>query len=118
MRETNLEAEATRDGGVVVYRLRGSLHGTAAGYAFQETVRREVASGTTRVAVDLGGVERIDSSGIGILVAIMFSTSNAGGKLVLSSVPERVSKALGIAMLLDRIEQAPTADDALARLRG
>lgn len=106
-----------RDKATYVYSLTGDLLGSHEGYSFQEDVRSKVHSGAKNIILDLGAVTRIDSSGIGILVAIMFSVSNAGGRLVMAGLTPRVKSALGIAMLLDRIEQAETAEAALARLQ-
>jgi anti-anti-sigma factor len=105
------------DPATYVYQLSGDLLGSPEGYAFQEDVRTRVRDGAKHVVLDLGAVTRIDSSGIGILVAVMFSVSSAGGRLVMTGLPPRVKNALGIAMLLDHIEQAETAEAALAKLR-
>lgn len=101
-----------------VYRLSGSLHGSTESYAFQDEVRGRIAAGAAGIVLDLSAVERIDSSGIGILVALMFSAHKAGARFILSAVGERVRKALGLALLLDHIEQAESVDAALGRLRG
>lgn len=106
----------SRDSKTSVYLLAGDLFGTGRGYEFQEDVRRAVAEGRRRFVVDLAGVERIDSSGIGILAAVIFSTSRAGGGVVLSSLPGRVEQILGVAMLLDHVARAGSVDEALARL--
>jgi anti-anti-sigma factor len=99
-----------------VYRLGGDLHGTAGGYAFQEEMRKRLDEGPKRLIIDLAGVERIDSSGIGILVAIMYSASRQGGGLVLAALPPRVERVLGIAMLLEHIAHAPSIAEAEAKL--
>jgi anti-sigma B factor antagonist len=97
-----------------VWRVAGALYGTPEAYAFQNEVRERIVAGARRIVLDLGAVDRIDSSGVGILVAIMFSASNAGGSMVLAAIPPRVKNVLGIAMLLDRIEQADSVGAALA----
>lgn len=99
-----------------VYTLSGDLYGDTEGYAFQEDLRREVQGGCRRFVVDLAGVERIDSSGVGILVALLFSASHAGGRLCLAALSPKVEKVLGIAMLLDHVTHAPTLEAALIKL--
>jgi anti-anti-sigma factor len=99
-----------------IYTLAGDLYGNSEGYAFQDEVRAEVQAGCRRIVVDLAGVGRIDSSGVGILVAMMFSASNAGGALCLVALSDKVEKVLGIAMLLDHIAHAPSVPEALAKL--
>jgi len=106
----------SRDGQTRVYRLTGDLHGTREAYALQEQVRQAAAAGVKKVVLDLAGVGRIDSSGVGVLVAAMWSVSHAGGGLVLSALPPRIERVLGIAMLLDHIGHAASVEEALARL--
>lgn len=115
----NLEIKTTsRDETTCIYSLSGFLCGSSQGYEFQEKVRETVAGGKRKVLIDLENLERIDSSGIGILVTCMWSASRAGGGLALASLPAHVEKVLGIAMLLDHIEHADTVDQALAKLDG
>jgi len=99
-----------------VYTVSGDLHGTGGGYEFQDDVRERVVTGARKIVVDLSSVNRIDSSGIGILVTVMWSASKAGGGLVLAGLQERVEKVLSIAMLLDHIDHADTVDAALRKL--
>lgn len=105
----------TRSDGTAVYRLTGDLYGSAKGYEFQDAVRKGIAAGGRRVVLDLADVGRIDSTGVGILVAIMWSASHGGAELVLACLPAIVERVLGIAMLLPRIAHAPTVEEALTR---
>lgn len=104
------------DAGVVVYTLAGGLCGHAPAYGFQDEVREKIAGGTSRIVIDLAGVQKIDSCGIGILASLMWSASQAGGGLVLAAVPKQVEKLLGIVMLLDHIDHADDRDAAIAML--
>jgi anti-anti-sigma factor len=105
-----------RDDLTWIYTISGSLYGSTGGYAFQDDVRERVAAGARKIVIDLASVDRIDSSGIGILVSIMWSASQAGGALVVTALPKRVEHALSLAMLLDRIDRADTVEQALAKL--
>jgi len=114
-KQLEVRSEARHDG-ARVYTLSGNLFGSTEGYAFQEDVRRSIADGSRGIVIDVAGVTRIDSSGVGILVAIMWSASNAKTKLVLTALPQRVEKVLSLAMLLDHIDHAPTVEAGLAKL--
>jgi anti-anti-sigma factor len=105
-----------RDDRTWIYTVSGHLYGLNNGYTFQDDVRERVSAGVRKVVVDLSRVERIDSSGIGILASIMFSASQAGGGLVLAALPKRIEQLLSMAMLLDHIDHADSVDEALARL--
>jgi anti-anti-sigma factor len=102
-----------RDERTCIYRLAGNLFGSSEGYAFQEDVRKKMAGGARRVVLDLARVDRIDSSGVGILVAVMWSASNSGGALVLACVPDVVERVLGITMLLPHVSRVDSVEDAV-----
>jgi len=104
--EFTREAVDHGDSKIVVYTLSGSLCGIPPSYELQEEIRQQIADGNNRIVIDLAQVERIDSCGIGILASVMWSASQAGGKMVLAPVPPYVEKLLGIVMLLDRIDHA------------
>jgi len=111
-------SEVERGSETLVYRLSGNLYGTDAGYAFQEAVRRAASADTKRFVIDLSGVDRIDSCGIGILAASIFSVQKAGGGMVLAALPEHIQRMLGLTMFLDHVAHAETVDDALAKVAG
>jgi len=102
----------TIDERTCTYVLTGNLHGGGDAYAFQDEVRDKI-TGKQRVIIDLTSVDRIDSSGIGILVALMWSASQSEGRMVLASLPDNIKKILDIAMLLDHIDNTPTVEAAL-----
>ena len=80
MSKTKIESRCEPlDDDTCLYRLEGMLSGSTDSYRFQDEVREKIGSGTKMILVDLSGVKRIDSSGVGILVAIMWSASSAGG---------------------------------------
>jgi anti-sigma B factor antagonist len=119
MWNTKLEVESeSRDDNTRIYSLSGALFASDDAYAFQQQVRDEIAGGAHKIVIDLSSVEKIDSSGIGILVALMWSASRAGGALVLAAIPSRVEKILEIAKLLDHIDHAESEAAALAMLEG
>jgi anti-sigma B factor antagonist len=105
-----------RDNQTWIYTLVGDLYSNPDGYGFQEEVRSKIAGGAKGIIIDLAGVKRIDSSGIGILVAVMWSASNAGGRMVLAALSPKVRDVLSIAMLLDHIDHADSKEEALTKL--
>ena len=117
MFDSHLEVESTqRDERTWIFAVKGNLFGSNDSYAFQDEVRKRISEGARKIVIDLSALERIDSSGVGILVAVMWSASKAGGGMVLASLPDRIEKVLEIAMLLQHIGHAESVDAALARL--
>ena len=68
------------------------------------TLVRQLTTDAPFVVLDLGGVERIDSFGIGLLVRLRLTLQHAGGDLKLCAVPANVSRVLDVTRL------APTFD--------
>jgi len=68
------------------------------------TLVRQLKSDAPFVVLDLGGVERIDSFGLGLLVHLRLTLQHAGGDLKLCAVPQNVSRVLDVTHL------APTFD--------
>ena len=106
-----------RDETIWVYTLAGGLFGSQEGYSFQNEVRSKVAEGAKGIVIDLEQVDRIDSSGIGILVAIMWSASQGNSCLVLAALSPEAEKILGLAMLLDHIDHAESVELAIEKIR-
>jgi anti-sigma B factor antagonist len=80
--------------------------------AFKNLVEETVASGQTRIVVDLGRVTFIDSSGLGALISGLKATRRAGGDHRLAVVPEQVMTVLGLTNLDRVLRVHPTVVDA------
>lgn len=66
-------------------------------------------AGSGRLVVDLGGVELLDATGLGVLVGAHRRAGRAGRVLVLFDVPPRLGRLL-IATRLDRVLVVERAD--------
>ena len=103
---------------LVIFTLAGFLSGSEPAYEFQDAVRKTIAGGCKKIVIDLAGVDRIDSCGIGILASLMWSASQATAGMVFAAIPSQVEKLLQIVMLLDHIDHAPSREAAIALLQG
>ena len=88
-------------GGVVVLKPEGRLNMVAAP-AVREAVASIVDGGRSKVAVDLSGVEFIDSSGLGVLIGGLKTARQAGGDLRIAGATDAVRKVLSLTNL-DRV---------------
>ncbi len=104
-------------GNVVVFLCRGRIVFGDEGAVFRERVRSAL-TGTPKIVIDLGGVDYIDSGGLGILVALHIATKNRGGDIKLVSPNERVQRVLGETKLSTVFSVYTTLDEALAAFRG
>lgn len=70
-----------------------------------DDVKRDLAqlvdAGHVALALDLSHVGFVDSSGLGVLVAIHRHAASSGGSLVLRSVPPQVQRLFEITRLAD-----------------
>jgi len=80
--------------------------------AFKNLVEKTVASGQTRIVVDLGQVTFIDSSGLGALISGLKATRQVGGDLRIADVPEQVMTVLRLTNLDRVLGVHPTVAEA------
>lgn len=60
----------------------------------RESIAEAVAAGRPRIAVDLSGVEFLDSSGLGALIGGLKTARQAGGDLRIAAPTEQVALVL------------------------
>ena len=61
----------------------------------------QISAGHTHLVIDLGGVEFIDSTGLGVLIGGLKRTRSQGGDLRVSRVGERLEKMFELTGLGD-----------------
>ncbi len=84
---------------VVVPEGRFTASGTS---QFRGAVDDLIADGSSRIVVDLGVTEFIDSSGLGALIGALKAARLAGGDLRLAAAPDAVKRVLSLTNL-DRV---------------
>lgn len=107
----NLDVEA-RDDTTAVLLPAGRLN-LVSSPRLRAAVGDAVESGRTMVIVDLSGVDFIDSSGLGALVAGLKTARTAGGDLRLAAAPQQVLSVLRLTNL-DRVLKLHESVDAAA----
>jgi anti-sigma B factor antagonist len=106
-----VEHEAPR---VLVFRLSGRLHGSPRCFEFLEDVREDVRAGHRNVVIDVAGLEKMNSTGVGIIAACYTSLKNAGGELALSGAVDRIRMLMEVVCLWDMIRHHDTEAEAVA----
>ena len=76
-------------GDITELKLRGRLDSTSAG-DLKEKVKSCIKAGQVRMIVEMSGVDFVDSSGLGSLVACLRSVNKAGGDIKIASLQDRV----------------------------
>lgn len=99
--------------GVSVVHLSGIIF-----FAEESTLLRVHVKGlleeSRQIVLDLGDVSRIDSSGLGTLVALYVSARKAGGNIKLANLGNHIKEALRITRLAAVFETFDKTEEAVA----
>ena len=92
---------------------RGRLD-VAVAPAFGEQVKHLLSKGETKLVIDLGGVDFVDSSGLGTILVVRKLAQRVGGDIRLVRPPAQFQKLLELTSLIRVMPVYPTVEDALA----
>jgi len=104
------------ENGVWIFELSGFLTGHADSYEFLEAVRGKIAEGSERIVVNLSGIDKINSSGIGVIAAVLSAASNAGTSLRFACVSENIREVLGVVGIGRLMKTHASVGEAIADL--
>lgn len=66
----------------------------------RESIKGLLANGTTKIVINLGNVDFIDSSGLGALVGLYSTANSKGARIKLAAITKRFHELLMITKLL------------------
>ncbi|MBI2956985.1 MAG: STAS domain-containing protein [Acidobacteria bacterium] len=101
-------------GDVTALDLSGKLVLGDEGNTFRSQIAELLAAEKKKILLNLGGVSRVDSSGIGLLVETAILTAKQGGQLKLVNLDRIVYNTLRVHRLLPAFEIFDSEADALA----
>jgi anti-sigma B factor antagonist len=101
------------ENGAAVIRLDGRLNMVGAA-PLRQAVASLVEQGHSRIAVDLSGVDFMDSSGLGALIAGLKTARQAGGDLRIAAPGEQVRLVLQLTNMERVLAPYETTEEALA----
>ena len=102
---------------VAVLTLKGDLLGEPDTTKVRDKVHSLVGDGMKHVVMDLGGLNYINSAGLGTLISTLTTMRNAGGDLRLACVGDKVQNLFVITQLVKVFETFETVDRALVSYR-
>ena len=105
------------EGKVYIFELKGKVMGGPESAAFHEDLKKAVGDGQRKVILDLGEVEWMNSSGLGLLISEHCTMRNAGGKLKLARVTDKIESLLVINKLNSIFEVHPDVNAAITSLK-
>ena len=109
----DLGLDVSERDGYTVLAVRGEVDVYTAP-ALRDRIADLLDSGQQQLVIDLGGVEFLDSTGLGVLVAGLNRAREVGGSLSLVCPQERVLKLFRITGLDEVFTVHSTVDEALA----
>lgn len=80
----------------------------------RDTVAEVIAGGATRVVLDLGGTEFMDSSGLGALIGCLKMARQAGGDLRIANVQPQLRMVLELTSMDRVLTPYDTVEEAFA----
>jgi anti-sigma B factor antagonist len=113
-----MEVTVRQEGEVTVIRAAGRMTIGEPGANLLETVRNELEGGNRKLVLSLAQVNRIDSSGIGELVAAHASAGRNGGELKLAALSPKLATVLQITQLMGVLESFESETDAVMSFAG
>jgi anti-sigma B factor antagonist len=100
-------------GEVAVITPEGTLWGGDETSKLKETIDDLVTKGNSRLVIDLGSVNHLNSTALGLLVSTHTNYAKRGGAVKLARVEKRISNILLITKLAMVFEAHSTVDEAL-----
>src|SRR6476619_1418728 len=95
-----LDVKERQAGDVTILDMSGAVRIGQGSVALRDSVRQLSEAGKKKILLNLGGVNYIDSSGIGELIANYTTVSRQGGQLKLLNLTDKIQNLLVITKLL------------------
>lgn len=112
-----LEVKERQAGDVTILDLSGSVRIGDGAIALRDAVRNQISAGKTKVLLNLAGVNYMDSTGVGELIANYTTLSRDGGQLKLLNLTDKIQNLLVITKLLTVFDAFDNEAEALGSFR-
>ncbi len=108
-----MHIEARKQGKVIILDLRGPLTSGVGDVMLREAMNEYVAEGWQKILLNLAEVSRIDSTGIGELVASIKLAKRFGSKVKLVNIDTKVRHILDLSRILPLLDFYESEEKAL-----
>jgi anti-sigma B factor antagonist len=105
------------DSNVAVLAFKGDLLGEPDTTNIRNKIHSLVTDDIKKIVIDLGGVNYMNSSGIGTLISCLTTVRNGGGELRLANVGGKVQNLFVITQLVKVFDTYETVERALANFK-
>ena len=112
-----LDVKERQAGDVTILDMSGSIRIGEGSIALRDAVRRLSNDGKKNVLLNLGGVNYMDSTGVGELIANYTTLRREGGQLKLLNLTDKIQSLLVITKLLTVFDTFDNEADALSSFK-
>ena len=109
-----MKLQPKEHGGIVTLRVQGKLMGGPDADVFRSTIYDLIERDKKKIIVDLGSVNWVNSTGIGILTSSFTTLRKNGGDLKLIHVSEKIQSILYVTKLNLIFECFDSEEEAIA----
>jgi anti-sigma B factor antagonist len=101
---SKLQIIERRSGDVTILELAGEMTLDDGDLVFRRKIHELLDAGRNKILLELGGVTKIDSAGVGMLVAKLKTTHEHHGEMKLLHLTSRSSRVFGMMKILTAFE--------------
>ena len=98
---------------VVIIEPKGKIMGGPESTALHDLLHELIEQGKTNVIIDLGKVDWMNSTGLGLLISGLTTLRKSEGELRLANVTEKIQSLLTITKLVTVFKSFDSIDDAV-----
>jgi len=107
-----------KKGDVILIELRKSLEGGPDTFEIKDEVTALLAKGERKFVLDMSAASFVNSTGIGVVVAMQSSITNAGGQLKICKVGDRARRAFVVTGVWALFDVYDTQEEAFKAFQG
>ena len=112
-----LDVKERQAGDVTILDMNGEVRIGEGSIALRDAIRNLAAAGKKKILLNLAGVNYVDSSGIGELIANYTTVNRGGGQMKLLNLTEKVQDLLVITKLLTVFDVYDNEAEALSSFK-
>ncbi len=103
------------NGDVVVIELSGKMIGGPPTTLLRGRIQEYLTLGKTKIVLDMAGIDRVNSIGLGVLTATNCSVAEHGGQMMLANITN-IESLLTMTRLINVFAHSDSRSDAIRRL--
>ena len=109
---------STREvGGVTIVEPKGKITIGAGDAALRGAIDGAIQGSSPKILLDLKGIKKMDSSGLGELIAAHNTVTEAGGSIKLVNLPAKLHGVLGITQIVSVFDVFDDENEAVASFK-